>query len=80
MPLNDGDGKRDMRVLALKVIGVYQRWVSPLLPPACRFYPSCSEYTRQAVEKSGLARGIYRGAKRILRCHPWSEGGIDPVP
>jgi putative membrane protein insertion efficiency factor len=68
----------------LKRVGVtliegYRRLVSPLLPPSCRFTPSCSLYTLQAVEKYGLLRGGFMGARRVLRCHPFSEGGFDPV-
>jgi uncharacterized protein len=46
----------------------------------CRFYPSCSEYTHQAIEKYGIGKGIWLGSKRITRCHPWNDGGFDPVP
>jgi uncharacterized protein len=60
-------------------IKVYRRVVSPMLPPACRFTPSCSLYTLQAIEKYGLLRGGFMGARRLLRCHPFSEGGYDPV-
>jgi putative membrane protein insertion efficiency factor len=59
---------------------MYQRVISPLLGPACRYEPSCSEYTRQAIEKYGVARGGWMGMKRIVRCHPLHEGGYDPVP
>jgi putative membrane protein insertion efficiency factor len=58
----------------------YQRWLSPLLPAACRFAPTCSEYTLQAVERFGVVRGAAMGAWRILRCHPFHPGGYDPVP
>lgn len=61
-------------------IRVYQRTISKLLPPACRFVPSCSEYAAQAIERYGAARGSALAAKRLLRCHPWHPGGIDPVP
>lgn len=57
----------------------YRRFVSPMLPPSCRFTPSCSLYTIQAIEKHGLPRGVFMGARRLLRCHPFSEGGYDPV-
>ncbi len=58
----------------------YKRFVSPLLPPACRFYPTCSQYAAEAVERHGVARGTLLAARRLCRCHPWSEGGFDPVP
>lgn len=58
----------------------YKRFVSPLLPPACRFYPSCSAFAAEAVERHGILEGSRLAAGRLLRCHPWSEGGFDPVP
>lgn len=58
----------------------YQRWVSPLLPPSCRFWPSCSEYAVQALQVHGLLRGSWLTARRLLRCGPWHPGGVDPVP
>jgi hypothetical protein len=61
------------------VIAVYQRVLSPLLPAACRFYPTCSEYMREAVERHGPARGIWMGVRRLARCHPFCAGGFDPV-
>lgn len=60
-------------------ISFYQRHVSPLKPPSCRFYPTCSEYTRQAVERYGVIRGIAMGTRRVMRCHPFNPGGYDPV-
>ena len=57
----------------------YKRFVSPMLPPSCRFTPSCSLYTLQAIEKYGLLKGVLMGTRRILRCHPFSKGGFDPV-
>jgi hypothetical protein len=65
---------------ALWVIRGYQRWVSPMLPPSCRYVPSCSEYGYQAVEKYGIIRGGAMTAWRIVRCNPFSKGGYDPVP
>ncbi len=66
------------RIISI-AIRSYQLLVSPLIPASCRFYPSCSEYTRQAVAKYGAARGLWMGLKRLLRCHPFSDGGIDEV-
>ena len=65
--------------IALKLILVY-RFFSKFTPPTCRFYPTCSKYTYIAIEKFGFLRGSYLGIKRILRCHPFSKGGYDPVP
>ncbi len=61
------------------LIKAYRRVVSPMLPAACRFTPSCSLYTLQAIEKYGLLRGGWMGARRLMRCHPFSKGGYDPV-
>lgn len=69
-----------MRRLVLKLIRLYQRTLSRALPPSCRFEPSCSEYAAQAVETWGILRGGWMAVRRICRCHPWSEGGYDPVP
>ena len=66
------------RVVILALHG-YKRFISPLLPSACRFYPTCSDYTRQAVEAHGVLRGVWMGVKRLVRCHPFHEGGYDPV-
>ena len=63
----------------ITLIKAYRRFVSPMLPPTCRFTPSCSLYTLQAVERYGLIRGSLMGARRVLRCHPFSKGGFDPV-
>lgn len=63
----------------ITLIKAYRRFVSPMLPPSCRFTPSCSLYTLQAVERYGLIRGSLMGARRVLRCHPFSKGGFDPV-
>ena len=69
-----------MKHLTLGLIRIYQRVISPLLGKHCRFHPSCSDYTREAIERYGLAKGIVLGSKRLLRCHPFHEGGVDPVP
>jgi len=61
-------------------IGVYKRWVSPLLPPACRYTPTCSAYMAEAIETHGAVRGVWLGTKRLCRCHPWGGSGWDPVP
>jgi putative membrane protein insertion efficiency factor len=66
--------------LAVRLLDLYKRFVSPLLPPACRFAPSCSVYARQAIARHGLARGAGLAAKRLVRCHPLNKGGFDPVP
>jgi putative membrane protein insertion efficiency factor len=69
-----------VRHIAAFLITLYQRLVSPLFPPSCRFVPTCSQYAKEAILKHGLARGSYLAARRILRCHPLNPGGYDPVP
>lgn len=68
-----------MKYAVLGLIGLYKAFISPFLPSACRFEPTCSEYTKQAVEKYGAVKGSWLGVKRILRCQPFSKGGYDPV-
>jgi putative membrane protein insertion efficiency factor len=68
-----------MQRLMLGALHLYKRFVSPMLPSACRFYPTCSEYMAQAVEKYGAVRGFWLGVKRLFRCHPFHAGGFDPV-
>jgi putative membrane protein insertion efficiency factor len=68
-----------MRALIIATLRIYKRWISPLLPSACRFHPTCSEYMMQAVETHGVARGIWMGMRRLSRCHPFHQGGFDPV-
>jgi hypothetical protein len=65
--------------LALLTLRIYKRWISPLLPSACRFQPTCSEYTLDAIERYGVLRGVALGLGRLLRCHPFHPGGFDPV-
>jgi putative membrane protein insertion efficiency factor len=69
-----------MRFIAIALITAYQKLLSPMLPRSCRFYPSCSEYAKQAIQKYGVVRGGWLALKRIARCHPGNPGGLDPVP
>ena len=69
-----------MKQVFLALIRFYQKWISRFLPSSCRFYPSCSEYTFQAIEKYGVLQGGWMGVRRIGRCHPFHPGGFDPVP
>ncbi len=64
--------------LLIAPIRIYQKTLSPLIGPVCRFHPSCSNYTIQAIGKYGSIRGAWKGLKRICRCHPWNPGGYDP--
>jgi len=66
--------------IALGAVVTYQRLISPLLPSACRFAPTCSEYARLALEQHGFLRGLGLAARRLLRCHPFHPGGYDPPP
>lgn len=66
--------------LAIGLLRVYQATLSRLLGPRCRFHPSCSQYTLEAISKYGLVRGALLGARRVVRCHPFHDGGFDPVP
>jgi putative membrane protein insertion efficiency factor len=69
-----------VRWILIFIVRAYQTVLSPLLPPACRYYPSCSNYAIEAIEKHGAWRGGRMAASRILRCHPFHPGGFDPVP
>lgn len=69
-----------MKRIALGLIRFYQLTISQVTSPSCRFVPSCSQYTFEAIEKHGLFWGIWMGVKRLLRCHPFNSGGLDPVP
>lgn len=74
-------GKIDfiLRKLICFPIKLYQYWISPLLKPSCRYYPSCSQYAECAIQNYGISKGLWMALKRVLRCHPWSCGGYDPV-
>jgi len=69
-----------MRILLINLIKLYKTFISPLLPPSCRFYPSCSSYGLEAIQLHGAIKGSYLTIRRLLKCHPFHEGGIDPVP
>ncbi len=68
------------RNVGVAVLTAYRAVVSPLYGDVCRYYPSCSHYTLQAIQKHGVVRGVWLGTRRIARCHPWAEGGVDDVP
>lgn len=69
-----------MKQIFIGVFRFYQKAISPLTPPSCRFYPTCSHYGVEALEKHGAIKGLYLTVRRISKCHPFHEGGIDPVP
>ncbi|MFD1464655.1 membrane protein insertion efficiency factor YidD [Lapidilactobacillus mulanensis] len=69
-----------MKRLLIWLIRIYQKYISPMSRPHCRYYPTCSNYTLQAVQKHGALKGIIMGIARILRCNPFVRGGVDPVP
>ena len=68
-----------LKIYLTKLINLYQKYISPFIKPSCFFYPTCSEYTKQAIEKYGAGKGFYLGFLRILRCHPWQKNHFDPV-
>jgi putative membrane protein insertion efficiency factor len=68
-----------MIAIALGILRIYKLCISPLLPSACRFHPTCSEYMKEAIEKHGVIKGIGLGLHRLSRCHPFHQGGFDPV-
>lgn len=67
-----------MKKLFILLIRIYQ-WITQARPRVCRFYPSCSTYSKEAIEKYGILKGVFRGIKRVLKCHPFHPGGYDPV-
>ncbi|MDD5190351.1 MAG: membrane protein insertion efficiency factor YidD [Dehalococcoidales bacterium] len=69
-----------MKIIARGLIRLYQSTISRVLPSTCRYTPTCSQYTLEAIEKYGFFKGGWMGARRIARCHPWHPGGYDPVP
>jgi hypothetical protein len=69
-----------VRTVLIGAIRAYQRFISPALPAACRFHPSCSAYAATAIERHGALRGAWLAVRRLARCHPFHAGGIDPVP
>ena len=68
-----------MRELVVGALRLYKRWISPALPSACRFSPTCSVYMMEAVTRYGVVKGVWLGLKRLARCHPFHQGGFDPV-
>jgi len=69
-----------MKKILMFLIKIYQRTISPLTPPSCRFYPTCSHYGIEAIDKHGSLKGSWLAARRISKCHPFHAGGFDPVP
>jgi putative membrane protein insertion efficiency factor len=69
-----------MKTLLILPVQVYRYAISPMMASHCRYYPSCSAYAEEALARHGAAKGLYLATHRLLRCHPWSDGGLDPVP
>lgn len=69
-----------MKFILITIVKMYQKFISPLYKPSCRYYPTCSSYMIQAIERHGAFKGLLMGIARILRCHPFAKGGIDVVP
>ncbi|MCZ2257693.1 membrane protein insertion efficiency factor YidD [Sporosarcina sp. G11-34] len=69
-----------MKTILMLIIKLYQKAISPLMPPSCRFYPTCSHYGIEAIETHGALKGSWLAVRRISKCHPFHEGGFDPVP
>lgn len=69
-----------MKKILVGLVRLYQRFISPLLPPSCRYYPTCSNYMLKAIQVHGVFKGVTMGIARILRCHPFARGGLDYVP
>lgn len=81
--MSQGAVRTVQRVLAAPLIAaivVYQRFISPMTPPTCRYYPSCSAYALTAIQRFGPFKGTWLAVKRLVRCHPWTAGGVDHVP
>lgn len=74
-----GKTRTMLRKIVCFPIKMYQYLISPLLKPSCRYYPSCSQYAESAVRQHGITKGLWMAIKRVLRCHPWAQGGYDPV-
>ena len=68
-----------MQNLLIRILRFYKQWISPLLPSACRFHPTCSDYMAQAIATHGVVRGVWLGVRRLSKCHPFHQGGLDPV-